>query len=106
MTMFAYKISSTSPGQRSIPDILNSFSTTEAMTTGAALAGILLASFPSLAKLPNPKKAAATDLRLELTRIAREVWGHSSMDRIGEARILEMMGTLLFALPTHDIDTS
>jgi hypothetical protein len=89
--MFGCKASTPSEGQPSIPDILDRFSSSNAMTTKKALAGIVLSAFPSLLKLPNPTKTAARDLRMELTRIARDVWAADSPARVGDARILEMM---------------
>jgi hypothetical protein len=96
LTMFAFKISTPAAGQRSIPEMLNTFSTSDAMTTVEALAGVLVSAFPSLLQLPNPMKTVATDLRVELSRIAREVWTDSAT-RVGSARILEMMGTLRYS---------
>jgi hypothetical protein len=93
--MFACKISTPSKGQRSIPVILDIFSSSNAMTTGDALAGIIISAFPSLLKLPNPMKTAARDLRMELTRIARDVWAADSPARVGDARILEMMSAYI-----------
>jgi hypothetical protein len=93
--MFACNISVPAEGQRSIPAILDTFSSSDAMTTGEALAGMIVSAFPSLLKLPNPMKTAARDLRAELTRIARDVWAADSPARVGDARILEMMGSYI-----------
>jgi hypothetical protein len=68
------------------------------MGGGGALLGVLIGTFPSLLRLPNPLSKAAATLRSELGRIARDVWGTDKAARRGQARILEMMGEL--RLPT------
>jgi hypothetical protein len=72
------------------------------MGRGGALVGELLATFPSLLKLPNPISKAAATLRIELGKIAREVWGTDKAARRGQARILELMGLLYFCRINQD----
>jgi hypothetical protein len=90
--MFAYKVTAPPPGQPSIAQILEAFSSSEPPSDGAALAGALVGSFPQLLRLPNPLKRAASTLRNELGRIARAGWAGGPGERAGEARILDMMG--------------
>jgi hypothetical protein len=63
------------------------------MGGAGAFMGALVAAFPSLIKLPNPLSKAAATLRMELGKIAREVWGTDKAARRGQARILELMGS-------------
>jgi hypothetical protein len=106
LTMFGYKVTAPPPGRRSISTILEAFSSSEPMVEKDALLGALADTFPQLLKLPNPLKRAADELRTELGRIAREVWSGGPGSRLGDARLLDLIGTSVADLGALGVRTA